>query len=356
MPGTRSLRAVGAAISALGVAATLVACGDQGEAAAQLANAPRCADVDLSTPPQEPVEIRLGVQPSTIEPLQIQYVDPEFAGAEHYGEWYTVDATTYAPADRLDAFQAGQIDGGTASAPQLIRAVAQGLPLRVAASITTESSEGFTTKFATLSDSGITDLTDLKGKRIGILDPVTSTAYWARSTVAGAGLNPDRDVEFVTIPVAEQEKALRAGTIDVAVLPQPFFDSANSNGGIEVLFDSRTGPGIDQELIDAFFGVEFIANNPEAYCAWRADYQSAVSAYQQDRATAVTTLNEAEAIRVMDLEAFIKAEDYTRPEDGKIDLANLDAMIDNMADVGFLKPNQTVPAADLVAEGYSLVK
>lgn len=185
---------------------------------------------------------------------------------------------------------------------------------------------------------------------------MTSTAYWARSAVAGAGMDPERDVELVALPVAEQEQALRAGTIDVAVLPQPFYGIAEDNGGINVVFDSSTGPGIDQSLIDVFFGTEFIAENTEAYCAWREDYKAALDSYEADRATALRTLQETEAIRVPDIEAFIADEDLSRPDQGEIDLDSLNGVIDNMTEVEFLNPNQSIPAEDLIVEGYSLVK
>ncbi|MBA0126400.1 ABC transporter substrate-binding protein [Haloechinothrix sp. YIM 98757] len=354
MPRSRRPRAVSAALAAGALA--LAGCGAGADEAAALDETPTCEEVDLSEPPAEPEQIRFGAQPANQEPAALQYADPEFAGAEHYGSWYTIDAEIYPPADRLDAFQAGQLDAGTASVPQLVRAAAQDLPLRSVASTTLEAGDGFATAFAALEGSGIEGVGDLEGKKIGILDPVTSTAYWARSAVSSAGLDPNRDVELVSLPVAEQEEALRSGTIDIAVLPQPFYEIADSAGGIDVVFDSRTGPGMDQELIQVFFGTEFISEHPEAYCAWREDYQAAVDAYSADRAGALRAMHEAEAIRVPDLDALIDAQDYARPEGGAIDVDNLDALIDNMAEVEFLKPNQSIPADELVLEGFSLVR
>ncbi|MDV6012008.1 ABC transporter substrate-binding protein [Haloechinothrix sp. LS1_15] len=352
--GPRGRRAVFATLAAGALA--LSACETGVDEAAAIDDVPSCEEIDLGEPPADPVEIRFGAQPANQEPASLQYADPELAGAEHYGSWYTIDADIYPPADRLDAFQADEIHAGTASVPQLARAAAQDLPLRSVASTTLEAGDGFATAFAALQGSGIDDLADLEGKRIGILDPVTSTAYWARSAVSAADLNPDQDVELVAIPPAEQEEALRSGTIDVAVLPQPFYEIAERTGGIEVVFDSRTGPGIDQELIQVFFGIDFIAENPEAYCAWREDYRAAVDAYEADREGALRAMHEAEAIRVPDLEVMIDAEDYARPEGGAIDVANLDEVIDNMVEVGFLNPNQSIPADELILEGFSLVR
>lgn len=170
MPRPRRRRILCAGLTAGALA--LTACGaGPSHAEDELEAAPSCAEIDLTNPPEAPTEIQLGVQPSTIEPFAIQYEDPEFANAEHYGDWYTVNADSYPPADRLDAFQAGDIDGGTASIPQLVRAVAQGLPLRSVASVALEADDGFLTTFASLEGSGITDVSDLEDKRIGILDP-----------------------------------------------------------------------------------------------------------------------------------------------------------------------------------------
>lgn len=352
----RYLKMRAAMVGAVVAALALAGCGGGAEEAATKKIAGSCDSVDLSNPPGEPVTIRMGHGQAAEEPVWAQYADPKLAGAGHYGTWYTLDAKAYAPNDRLDAYQAGQLDAGTISPPQLIRAVAQGLDLRAVASAKLEAEGGFNTTYVALEGKGISGPGDLEGKKVGILAPNTSTDYWARSAVAKAGLNPERDVQYVSLPFPEQEEALRAGTIDVAVLVQPFYSIAMSKGGLTRVFTSLTGPGVDQELISVFFDTKFIEENPGGYCAWREDFVATLGTYEQDRKAVAQVLIEKGLLRAPSAEAFAKQQDWKSTPDGKIDLASMDAMIQNMQEVRFLPPPQAVPAKDLVLEGYSLVQ
>ena len=123
----------------------------------------------------------------------------------------TVDGKAYVPNDRLDAYQAGRLDAGTISPPQLVRAVAQGLDLRVVVSLKQEAEGGFNTQFVALEDSDIDGPEDLKGKRIGILSPTTSTDYWARSAIAGAGLVVTGTALSGEVAVGDEVRVLLAG-------------------------------------------------------------------------------------------------------------------------------------------------
>lgn len=66
-----------------------------------------------------------------------------------------------------------------------------------------------------LPDSDIQSYEDLRGKRIGIRDQGDTGYFGVRGMLAAAGLNPDTDVEFVTVgPGAPGGVALENGTID----------------------------------------------------------------------------------------------------------------------------------------------
>lgn len=315
-----------------------------------------CEDVDLTTPPAEPVKIRLGGGLATEEPQWALVADPESVGAEYAGTFYTVEGKSYVPNDRLDAYQAGRLDAGTISPPQLIRAVAQGLDLRAVISLKREAEGGFNTQFVSLEGSGIEGPEDLKGKKIGILSPSTSTDYWAKSAVASAGLDPRKDVEYVSIPFPQQEEALRSGTIDVAVMVRPFYQQALAEGGIQTVFTALTGPGIDQELILTWFDAEFVQDNKEAFCAFRSDVVTALEAYKEDPAKVAQAAIDGGYLPAPDGKTFASTEDWVTPAGGQIDLDSLDAMIDDMQEIGFLSPSQDIPASDLVLKGYSVVQ
>lgn len=344
-----------AATGALAAAIVLGACGGDVENVESKVTG-TCEDVDLSKTPAEPVTIRLGGGLATEEPQWALIADPESVGARYHGSWYVVEGKSYVPNDRLDAYQAGQLDAGTISPPQLIRAIAQGLDLRAVASLKREAEGGFNTQFVALEGSGIKGPEDLEGKKIGILSPTTSTDYWAKSAVAEAGLDPMRDVEYVSIPFPQQEEALRSGTIDVAVMVRPFYQQAKAKGGIETVFTALTGPGIDQELILTWFDAKFVEANKEAVCAYRADLVQALAAYEEDPAKVAQAAIDGGFLPAPDGKTFASTEDWVTPEGGAIDLDALDAMIDNMQEIKFISPAQDLPASDLVLKGYSVVQ
>jgi len=317
-----------------------------------------CASVDLSTPPDEPVTMRIGHGTAAEENYWYQFVDPEGAGAQNYGTWYTIEASPFNPTDRLDAYQAGSIDGGTLSTPAFVTAIAAGLPITAVASIALEASDEqyFNTTYSALESSGITSPADLSGKTIGILAPNTATEWWAKSAVASAGLDPERDVEYVAIPFPEQEAALRDGTIDVGVFVEPFYGISRAEGGLVDVFDSLTGPGVDHELLLAWFDTAFIEENTEAYCAWRIDYVAATESYLADRESAASALFDAEVLLAESVENYVRSADYARRPSGAINLELLDVVITDMVDVGFLPEDQTAPASELITAGYSIIE
>jgi hypothetical protein len=343
------------AASAVAALLPLSACGAGEEGVADSITG-SCDDVDLTKAPSEPVKIRLGGGLATEEPQWALIADPASVGAEYAGTWYTVEGKSYVPNDRLDAYQAGRLDAGTISPPQLIRAVAQGLDLRAVLSLKREAEGGFNTQFVALEDSGIDGPEDLKGKKIGILSPSTSTDYWAKSAVAKAGLDPVKDVEYVSIPFPQQEESLRAGTIDVAVMVRPFYHQAQAKGGIKTVFTALSGPGLEQELILTWFDAKFVEDNKEAFCAFRSDVVTALQAYQKDPAKVAQAAIDGGYLPAPDGKTFASTEDWVTPEGGQIDLGALDAMIDDMEEIKFISPTQNIPATDLVLKGYSVVQ
>lgn len=316
-----------------------------------------CEGVDLSTPPDEPVAMSLGRGPSSEEPLYVLAADPELAGAEHANEWYGLEVTEYSPPDRLAAFQAGELVGGTTSTPQLFTAASSGVPLAAVASIANINDDGgYTYPFLTMPDSGIESPKDLEGTQIGIIAPNTATEYWAKSAVASAGLDPTRDAEYVAIPPPNAGQALASGQVDVMMLTRSFDQQVRDEHGAVEVFDALTGPGFDHEFLVLFLGTEFIDQNPEATCAFLSDYQTAMNNWIENPEPMAQLLVDEGLVGAPTVEAFLSAPDDGRTDDAAINMDNLQQLIDSMEEVGFYEEPLGISAEDLVVPGVSLTE
>jgi NitT/TauT family transport system substrate-binding protein len=87
---------------------------------------------------------------------------------------------------------------------------------------------------------------DLKGMKIGITAPGSSTHFMAMLLLAQAGLKPD-DASFVGVgATASAVAAVRRGEIDALVNADPVISVLESQGLIKVIADTRTLEGTKQ--------------------------------------------------------------------------------------------------------------
>ena len=328
----------------------------QGSTAEEKPAAVGCAGVDLSVAPDTPVNIRFGRGAGTEDQLYLMFLDPAAVGSQYNGSHYTMELTQFSPPDRLAAYQAGSLEAGTISAPQLFTAVASGLNIMAATSVAIVSENGgFTYPYAALGGN-YQPGDDLTGSIIGIIAPNTSTEYWAKSAIARMGLDLNRDVSYVPVPPPNAEQALRDGQVDIEFFTASFWGLAQQEGGLTVVFDALTGPGFDHELLDVFFDRGFITENPVAYCAWRTDFVTANERYIASRASYGQTLIDNGYDAAPSAAIYAAREDAGRSADAAIDLADVQLLIDNMFEIGFLPSDLSVSAEDIVMEGFSLTK
>ncbi|MDO9405803.1 MAG: ABC transporter substrate-binding protein [Polaromonas sp.] len=109
---------------------------------------------------------------------------------------------------------------------------------------------------------------DLKGKRIGVSDPGSSTNMLASLVISRAGLKP-ADVSFVGVGTTESAlTALRTGQIDAISNTDPVMTMLEQKGDVRIISDTRTIKG----TLEIFGGSmpaaclyapqEFIQKNP----------------------------------------------------------------------------------------------
>lgn len=267
----------------------------------------------------QPVEIRLGGGFASEETFWLMQIDPSLT--PNQGKSYTLNLTQFrANADRLNAYQANQIDIASIGQGATMLAASQGIPLKVIASVVKDSpDEGFNTKFMALKDSGITSIADLKGKVIGIPDFKAPTDLWARSAVRSAGLDPDVDVKYAVIPIPSMGEAVKSKKIDVGVFPQPFYETANASGEFVEVFNSKTGVPVEEDFLVMMANPDFLANNEQAVKDFLSDFTNAVKYYQENGAEARQKLIDANKVQA-DPELYVNMTDSHRAVDGKVNI------------------------------------
>ena len=133
--------------------------------------------------------------------------------------------------ERFQAFLAGELDAGTAPGLAVIFARAQGMDMKIVASICLEAKgeRYFTTTYMVKDDGPVKTIQDLKGGTIGVVGIKTATDLWARAGLINAGLVPDKDTKVVPMAFPVIGDAVRTGKVSAGTFVEPFLLNADGS-------------------------------------------------------------------------------------------------------------------------------
>lgn len=134
----------------------------------------------------------------------------------------------------LEALQRGEALAAALTLDEVLRARAEGLPLRVVLVFNISAGADMV-----VARPEVGELADLRGRRIGVEDGALGALMLAKVLQRG-GLTVD-DVTVVSLTVDAQEDAWNAGLLDAAVTYEPVAGRLRAAGG-RVLMDSRALP------------------------------------------------------------------------------------------------------------------
>ncbi|MFP5255803.1 MAG: ABC transporter substrate-binding protein [Acidimicrobiia bacterium] len=147
-----------------------------------------------------------------------------------------LETTRFASAvEMVNALAADSIDSFMASDLPVTSAIGKGLELNIIG-----SSVGWRFGIATKNDSGIEELADLRGKKLG-LHIGNSTQRYLQDALEQAGLTPNEDVEIVNVPTPEMNTALQSGVVDAVGTWDPGLRLLTD---AKELFSGQTGAGL----------------------------------------------------------------------------------------------------------------
>jgi ABC-type nitrate/sulfonate/bicarbonate transport system substrate-binding protein len=295
----------------------------------------------------QPVTLRLGYGTAAEEPLWLVVAKPELA--KNYGKAYALDATRFTGSDkRGQAFEAGAIDLASSSANGVIFAAAEGVTAKLIASVSRESSRGFSTGYYVKESSPIKSVADLKGKIVGINGFYTSGHLWLKTALEKNGL-AETDVTIAPVPFPAMQEALEAGKVDVGQFPQPFAAVVEKQMKVRKIFDAKYGVPFDEELIVLAGKDEFLKKNATAVRAFLADLKAATQFYLENPREARQLLIDNKMVRV-NPDIYVAMSDYYRDPTLRVDIEALEKMQAFQIKAGFQKKSADVRS--LVDLGY----
>src|SRR3954470_4474743 len=281
---------------------------------------------------QEPTLIRFGRGFAAEEQVWLMSVRRDLT--PNQGKKYKLDQKLFqANPERFQAYLAGELDAGTAPGLAVIFVRAQGVDMKVVASICQEAAgpSYFTTTYMVKDDGPIKSAKDLKGGTIGVVGIKTATDLWARAGLINAGLVPDKDTKVVPMAFPAIGEAVRSGKVSAGTFVEPFYSSEIAKGGLRKLFTATEAVGYEHELLDIFFGEKFLKANPEAVRAFLADYVAVTKYYLANTAQAKADLHKAGFVRTP-LDTYLKNADWKRDPNARVDVESLKKLSTFMLD------------------------
>jgi NitT/TauT family transport system substrate-binding protein len=272
---------------------------------------------------QTPPLIRLGRGFAAEEQVWLMSARPDLA--PNQGKRYQLKQILFqANPERFQAFLAGELDAGTAPGLAVIFARAQGMDMKIVASVCLEAAgqQYFSTTYMVKDDGPVKSVKDLKGGTMAVVGIKTATDLWARAGLINAGLVPDKDTKVVPMAFPVIGDAVRTGKVSAGTFVEPFYSAEVAKGGLRKLFTAVDAVGYDHELLDIFFGEKFLKANPDAVRAFLADYVAVTKYYLANMEQAKRDLHKAGFVRTP-IEIYLKNADWKRDANARVDVESL---------------------------------
>jgi ABC-type nitrate/sulfonate/bicarbonate transport system substrate-binding protein len=267
--------------------------------------------------------IRLGRGFAAEEQVWLMSARPDLA--PNQGKRYQLKQILFqANPERFQAFLAGELDAGTAPGLAVIFARAQGMDMKIVASVCLEAKgdKYFTTTYMVKEGGPIKSVKDLKGGTIAVVGIKTATDLWARAGLINAGLVPDKDTKVVPMAFPVIGDAVRTDKVSAGTFVEPFYSAERAKGGLRTLFTAVDAVGYDHELLDIFFGEKFLKQHPEAVRAFLADYVAVTKYYLSNMEQAKRDLHKAGFVKTP-IDIYLKNADWKRDPNARVDVESL---------------------------------
>ncbi len=212
----------------------------------------------VSTASTEKTNMKVAYSPSLCEASTLVAYEKGFFQEEGiHPEMINVNG-----ASETEALGGEKVDGMQTLVSKIIQPLQNGLPVKLTAGLHTGC-----VRIVTRSDTGITDVKGLKGKKIGVsglADTATVIAQRALHT-DGIGVTPDHmEVEFVVVERNSLPQALQSGQVDAIAMTDPVGAIAMKEFGFTSVLDTASSPEFkDEYCCSAILTSKFVEEHPD---------------------------------------------------------------------------------------------
>lgn len=335
--------AVLAMVSALGVAG----CGSD----------TKSSNVASSASTQQKVEnvkVKVGYPPSLCQaPLIMAYEKGFYKEVGLDAEMVKIDG-----AHANESIGSGQIDAMQTLITKTIHPWQNGLPVKA----TTGTHFGCV-RTVVRPDSGINEVKDLKGKKIGVAGLADTGAVVLQRALklAGVGVTPDNmEVEFVVVERNSLPEALKSGQVDAIAMTDPVGYIAQKEYGFKAVLDTATTKGWDKEYCCALVvSDKFIEGNKAATKALTEAVQKGCLYVKEHPEETAKLLVEKKYFngKPEDFVELLKSYNYTPSVQGGYDA--IKASVKDLGEIGMVSKTDPKAFADaeyVFFDGFTDVK
>lgn len=255
-------------------------------------------------------------------------------------------------ADMLIQTAAGNFDVGAGGAgAAMFNAINRGIEVQVVAPLHAERKPMTTPLVVSKQayDSGeITSVADLKGRTVAINAFGASTEYWLNGALASGGLSYD-DVEVVAVPFSDIPTALEQGSLQAAMLGEPFATFAERQGiAVRLADDFFDG---DQATV-VYFNEQFAKERSDV--AFRF-----MKAYLKASRDLYYNYHDPENLQILsehtglDIDVLEEMAHPIHPPDGVVNISNLENQQRFFMEQGQLEYDEPLDITTLVNDEFA---
>lgn len=182
----------------------------------------------------------------------------------------------------VKAFLGGSADFCICAADHVIILRNRGLDVKILAGLDAH----FPNALVAREGSPFTDVESLKGRKIGITSPGSSTDNLLRWALVKAGLDPEKDVDIVSVGTgAPMRAAIETGAVDAGVLGNAeIIDAQRSGRKPNIIADWRT---IEAAALNVIVRQDWVDRHRDIARGFLAAIVRAARLIQSDRAVAI---------------------------------------------------------------------